>query len=57
MSKKFVLVSLIAVLLGLLALPILAQEEGDVVLRWRTRPDNDAEIQVYTAASETIDAA
>ncbi|MCU0481171.1 MAG: sugar ABC transporter substrate-binding protein [Anaerolineae bacterium] len=57
MTKRFVLVSLIAVLLGLLALPIFAQEEGDVELRWRTRPDNDAEVQVYTAASEAIDAA
>jgi multiple sugar transport system substrate-binding protein len=29
----------------------------DVSLRWRTRPDNQAEIDVYTKASETIDAA
>lgn len=29
----------------------------DVELRWRTRPDNQPEIDVYTAASESIDAA
>jgi multiple sugar transport system substrate-binding protein len=29
----------------------------DISLRWRTRPDNQAEIDVYTKASETIDAA
>lgn len=56
MTKKLVLISLIAVLLGLLALPIFAQE-GDIVLRWRTRPDNQAEIDVYTAASKAIDEA
>ena len=28
----------------------------DVNLRWRTRPDNQAEIDVYESASETIDA-
>jgi len=56
MSKKFVLVSLIVVLLGLLALPIFAQE-GEIELRWRTRPDNQAEIDVYTSASNTIDEA
>ena len=27
----------------------------DVELRWRTRPDNQAEVDVYSAASETID--
>jgi multiple sugar transport system substrate-binding protein len=57
MSKKFVLVALIAVLLGIFALPIIAQEEGDIELRWRTRPDNQAEIDVYTAASVSIDEA
>ncbi len=56
MSKKFVLVALIAVLLGIFALPIIAQE-GDIELRWRTRPDNQAEIDVYTAASVAIDEA
>lgn len=29
----------------------------DVNLRWRTRPDNQAEIDVYSSASEEIDAA
>ncbi len=36
-------------------LPAFAQDEVD--LRWRTRPDNQAEIDVYERASETIDAA
>ncbi|MFN3257528.1 MAG: ABC transporter substrate-binding protein [Ilumatobacter sp.] len=31
--------------------------DGDVTVRWRTRPDNDAEAQVYANVSETIDAA
>ena len=35
-------------------LPVFAQDE--VNLRWRTRPDNQAEIDVYERASETIDA-
>lgn len=38
----------------LLSIPAVAQD--DVTLRWRTRPDNQAEIDVYTSASETIDA-
>lgn len=29
----------------------------DITLRWRTRPDNQAEIDVYQAANEDIDAA
>lgn len=30
---------------------------GEVALRWRTRPDNQAEADVYASVSETIDAA
>lgn len=30
-------------------------EGGEVALRWRTRPDNQAEIDVYSAVSEEID--
>lgn len=49
----------ILVLLGLLAVmvapAVIAQE--DVTLRWRTRPDNQAEIDVYSAASASIDEA
>lgn len=47
---------LVAVLLMMAVLPVIAQDE-EVELRWRTRPDNQAEIDVYTAASETIDEA
>ncbi len=49
---------LIFVLLAvLISVPfVAAQDEEEVTLRWRTRPDNQAEIDVYTAASEAIDA-
>lgn len=30
--------------------------DGEIALRWRTRPDNQAEIDVYSEVSETIDA-
>ncbi len=30
-------------------------EDGEVALRWRTRPDNQAEIDVYSDVSNTID--
>ncbi|MEO0561994.1 MAG: sugar ABC transporter substrate-binding protein [Chloroflexota bacterium] len=54
--NKRVSIFLIFALLVSLALPVVAQDE-DIDLRWRTRPDNQAEIDVYTAASETIDEA
>ncbi|MEO6651856.1 MAG: sugar ABC transporter substrate-binding protein [Ilumatobacteraceae bacterium] len=34
-----------------------ADAGGDVTVRWRTRPDNDAEAQVYATISDEIDAA
>ena len=43
---------LIMVLVFAFAAEVFAQ---DVTLRWRTRPDNQAEIDVYQNASETID--
>lgn len=43
-------------LVASLSLPLVVQAQ-DVTLTWRTRPDNQAEIDVYTAASESIDAA
>ena len=30
--------------------------DGDVEIRWRTRPDNDAEAEVYASISDAIDA-
>jgi multiple sugar transport system substrate-binding protein len=51
--KRYVLVFL-ALALVLSYAAVSAQDE--VTLRWRTRPDNQAEIDVYTAASEAIDA-
>lgn len=31
-------------------------DEGEITLRWRTRPDNQAEIDVYQSVSDSIDA-
>lgn len=53
---KRVLLSVLVLAL-VLSLAPLANAQDEVTLRWRTRPDNQAEIDVYTAASETIDAA
>lgn len=55
MSKRLIIVGLVLVMLVTgLSLTATAQEEVSLV--WRTRPDNQAEIDVYTAASESIDA-
>ena len=54
MNKK-IAVFLVLTLVLSLALPTLAQDDEEINLRWRTRPDNQAEIDVYTEASQTID--
>jgi multiple sugar transport system substrate-binding protein len=36
--------------------PPVVQPAQEITLRWRTRPDNQAEIDVYQKASDTIDA-
>lgn len=42
---------------ALLSLSVpLAAQDGDTELRWRTRPDNQAEIDVYTELNSEIDA-
>ena len=54
MFKRLLVVLLV---LGV-ALPIMAsttQAQDEITLRWRTRPDNQAEIDVYQAVSDTID--
>ncbi len=49
---------LVLVILAALLLPIFAvNAQDEITLRWRTRPDNQAEIDVYQAASDEIDAA
>ncbi len=53
---------LIGLLIVALALPVFvvsvpADAQEEITLRWRTRPDNQAEIDVYQAASDAIDAA
>lgn len=53
--NKQITIFIVLALLASLALPVVAQDDEDVTLRWRTRPDNQAEIDVYTAASEAID--
>ena len=55
MFKRITLIALVVALAMALAAPALTQEE--VTLRWRTRPDNQAEIDVYTSASVSIDEA
>ncbi|MDZ4765806.1 MAG: sugar ABC transporter substrate-binding protein [Chloroflexota bacterium] len=54
MNRRFLSLALLAVLaLGLSASLVAAQD--DVTLRWRTRPDNQAEIDLYTTISNTVD--
>jgi len=55
--KRFTSLLLILVFAILVSVPFVAaqDDEEDVTLRWRTRPDNQAEIDVYSAASEGID--
>lgn len=54
MTKR-VSIFLVFALLISIAIPALAQDE--ISLTWRTRPDNQAEIDVYTDASNAIDEA
>ena len=53
-TRKIVLTMVMALLVASFVVPTFAQD--DITLRWRTRPDNQAAIDVYTSASETIDA-
>lgn len=55
MSKRTLIVVLLTLFVLSLSLPLVSQAQGDIELRWRTRPDNQAEIDVYTAASKSID--
>jgi len=53
---------LVGVLFLALVIPAFAalsptSAQGEITLRWRTRPDNQAEADVYQAASDEIDAA
>lgn len=57
MSKRTLVMVLLAVFVMSLSVPFFASAQDDVELRWRTRPDNQAEIDVYTAASTSIDEA
>jgi multiple sugar transport system substrate-binding protein len=56
LKRSFVVLVVVAALM-LTSIPSLFAQEEEVTLRWRTRPDNQAEIDVYTAASESIDEA
>ncbi len=57
MFKRLLIVALVVVM----ALPVFAihttRAQEEITLRWRTRPDNQAEIDVYQAASDALDAA
>lgn len=57
MSKRSLLIVLLAIFVVSLSLPLISSAQDGVELRWRTRPDNQAEIDVYSAASATIDEA
>ena len=46
----------VLILALLLSTALVSAQDEEVTLRWRTRPDNQAEIDVYSAASEAIDA-
>ncbi|MFN8377443.1 MAG: sugar ABC transporter substrate-binding protein [Anaerolineae bacterium] len=55
MSKKVFLIGLLVVVLASLSLSaVIAQDQP--TLTWRTRPDNQAEIDVYTAINEQVQA-
>ncbi len=54
MFKRLLVLAILAAML----LPVFAvNAQDEITLRWRTRPDNQAEIDVYQAASDEIDAA
>lgn len=54
MSKRIIVFVLISMLV-LSALPATFAQDEEVNLTWRTRPDNQAEIDVYQAANDSID--
>ncbi|HYO88818.1 MAG TPA: extracellular solute-binding protein, partial [Candidatus Limnocylindrales bacterium] len=54
MSRKVFLIAMLVVMLASLSLSAVAAQD-DTTIRWRTRPDNQAEIDVYTALSAQID--
>ena len=56
MSKRTLIVVLLAVFVLSISIPLVSQAQGDVELRWRTRPDNQAEIDLYSTISESVDA-
>jgi multiple sugar transport system substrate-binding protein len=56
MKKRTILLGLATMMALSTALPAFMQDD-EVTLRWRTRPDNQAEIDVYTATSAAIDEA
>ncbi len=55
--KRVLTFTLLFALVLMISIPLVAQDDEEITLRWRTRPDNQAEIDVYTAASEAIDEA
>lgn len=55
MQKKVLMIALVVVMAIAMSIPMVSAQDGDIVLTWRTRPDNQAEIDVYTSASEAID--
>lgn len=57
MKTRNLTIIVIFTLVGMLLSVSLAGAQGDVELRWRTRPDNQAEIDLYQSISDSIDQA
>jgi multiple sugar transport system substrate-binding protein len=55
--KRYLGITLLVVFLLSLLSVVMVSAQDDIVLRWRTRPDNQAEIDVYQAVSDSIDEA
>jgi multiple sugar transport system substrate-binding protein len=55
MSKRILTAVLLLVILIVPMGVSLVSAQDDIVITWRTRPDNQAEIDVYTALSNSID--
>ncbi|MCU0499085.1 MAG: sugar ABC transporter substrate-binding protein [Anaerolineae bacterium] len=57
MFRRFVFVLLVMAFVLPTFAVIFAQEGEEVTLRWRTRPDNQAEIDLYQSISDSVDEA
>jgi multiple sugar transport system substrate-binding protein len=56
MNRKLVILALLAVMTASLSFALVANAQDDITVTWRTRPDNQAEADVYQGLSDSIDA-